>query len=169
MTIPESDALAAVDGPTCVPDEVVHLARQVRVDIAEHLLGGRPPHLVASELCVDPAEVTEVLASLGRTGTPISRRLTVEQYFRSRTRHVHGGHLLWLDRVERGLPVLHHGRRIHSALRVAWRMAHPGAPDGPLVPGCAMPLCVAPDHVIDQATLRQLAILLNDLFGDAHQ
>ncbi|MCX5239740.1 hypothetical protein OG824_31525 [Streptomyces prunicolor] len=157
------------DGQAAVPEDLAVLAPQVRVDITEHLLGGRPPHMVARELCVAPSDVTDVLRSLGRAGTSLRRRLTIEQYFRSRTRHIHGGHLLWLDHVDHGLPVLHHNRHVHSARRIAWRMTHPTDPQGPVVPGCAMPLCVAPDHVIDHATLRQLARLLHHLFGDTHQ
>lgn len=156
-------------GEDAGPDELAVLAQQVRVDIAEHLLGGRLPHIVARELRVEHDEVAGILAGLGRTGTSLRRHPTIEQHFRSRTRHVHDGHLLWLDHVDRGLPVLHHNGHVYAARRIAWRMTHPIAPVGPVVPSCAMALCVAPDHVIDLATLRQLATILHHLFGDTHQ
>ncbi|MET7746782.1 hypothetical protein [Streptomyces sp. NPDC005385] len=149
------------------PEELAVLAPHVRIDITEHLLGGRGPQVIARELDVDHSEVTDVLASLGRTGAHLRRRPTIQQRFRSRTRHIIGGHLLWLDRVESGIPVLQHDGRMYSARRIAWAMTHPGFPDGPVLPGCTATACVAPDHVIDHITRHKLAALLHQLLGDA--
>ncbi|MEV5472812.1 hypothetical protein AB0L66_10700 [Streptomyces sp. NPDC052207] len=141
------------------------VASQVRVDITEHLLGGRPPHRIARELGVELVDVTGIAGALGRTGVRLGRRLTLEQRFRSRTRHIHSGHVLWLDRAERGMPVLVHNGRVHSALRVAWSMTRTDRPIGPVTSTCAMPLCVASDHLVDVAALRRVATVLHQLLG----
>ncbi|MFE5140383.1 hypothetical protein ACFRDV_22345 [Streptomyces fagopyri] len=152
------------------PESLAVLPAQVRIDIAEHLLGGRLPNQIARELDIDPAEVTAAVAEFGAVGRWDRKRLTLEQHFRSRTRHLYGGHLLWLDRVDCGIPVLHHGGRMYSALHVAWRMANPGQhdpePAARPVPACDMPLCVALDHALDRTTHQQLATLVIELFGD---
>lgn len=158
---------AGADAAT--PEDLAVPAQTVRIDITEHLLGGRPPHVICRELGVEPSDVTDVLASLGRAGAPLRRARTVEQHFRSRTRHAPGGHLLWLGEVARGVLLLRHHGRVYSPPRIAWRMTRPGEPDGPVVPGCAIPLCVAPDCLIDRATQRRLGVVVHQLFGDTSQ
>lgn len=154
-------------GEAETPEELSVLPPHVLIDITEHLLGGRGPHLICRELDVEPADVADVLAGLGRTFTHPRFRPTIQQAFRSRTRHILGGHLLWLDRIDQGVPVLWHAGRVHSARRIAWAMTNPGRPHGPVMAGCTVPACVAPDHVIDNATRRKLAVLVHRLFGDA--
>ncbi|MFJ8006156.1 hypothetical protein [Streptomyces fagopyri] len=166
MTIPPTETLEAPG----TPESLAVLPAQVRIDIAEHLLGGRLPNQIARELEIDSAEVTAAVAEFGPVGRWDRKRLTLEQHFRSRTRHIYGGHLLWLDRVDRGIPVLHHGGRMYSALHVAWRMANPGQhepePAARPVPACDMPLCVALDHALDHATRQHLVAVLGPLLGD---
>ncbi|MGW0800328.1 hypothetical protein [Streptomyces sp. NPDC002692] len=164
-----SQPTATLDA-TGTPESLAVLPDQVRVDIAEHLLGGRLPSQIARELEVDLGEVMFVIADFGAVGRWDRHHATLEQHFRSRTRHVYGGHLLWLDRVDRGLPVLQHDGRMYSALRIAWLMANPGRKDGhpaaPLFPACDESLCVALDHTLDLVTQQQFAAVLGPLFGD---
>ncbi|MEW2164356.1 hypothetical protein AB0912_15390 [Streptomyces sp. NPDC007084] len=165
MTILARDLHAGAEAES--PEELAVLPPHVRIDITEHLLGGRPPHVICRELNVPHSDVADVLANLGRNYAPRELRPTIQQRFRSRTRHISGGHLLWLDQIDNGIPVLTHAGRVHSARRIAWAMTHPGLPDGPVLPGCSVRTCVAPDHVIDHTTRHKLAALLHELLGDA--
>ncbi|MFC8676754.1 hypothetical protein ACFUEN_29215 [Streptomyces griseorubiginosus] len=149
-----------------MPQDFQVLAPQIRLDITEHLIGARSPQQVCRELDVTLADVTDILTGLGHGRIGLRRHLTIEQYFRSRVRHIDGGHLLWLDWVERGVPVLVHGGHVYCARTVAWRMAHSTDADRPVTPGCPVPLCVAPEHSVDRPTRRTLARIVHDLFGD---
>jgi hypothetical protein len=76
-------------------------------------------------------------------------RGTLKERFEAKTRRVKGGHLMWTATVNPGgYGMIGHERKVRTAHRVAWELAHGAVPKGLCVlHRCDTPGCVAVDHL----------------------
>ncbi|NUP42356.1 MAG: hypothetical protein HOY76_36325 [Streptomyces sp.] len=126
---------------------------KIRADVAELLRAGHSNRAVARQLNVDDKAVAAARAVLGlpkaRSGrTPAS---TPEDLFWLRVKPTDDGHMEWTGYHTGGTPTLRHGRRHHSAYRLAFRIANGRDPEGYALPSCERDHCVKPGHHADRA------------------
>ena len=127
---------------------------RVRADIAEMLRAGVTDAGIVRELHVRRATVAAARAALGIPKTPGGRRAagSVEDLFWRRVQFGEDGHMTWGGyRNTTGAPGLRWGGTVHSAYRVAFRMAIGREPVGKVLPSCGFAGCVAPAHQLDRA------------------
>lgn len=122
--------------------------------VAELLHAGYGDRTIARQAGVTIASVTRLRADLGlpkaRGGT--KKAASLEDLFWRRTRDAGDGHLEWGGHRDRkGTATLHWGQTMHSALRVAYRIANGADPDGYAHTPCGYDGCIAPAHTADSA------------------
>ncbi|MER7738860.1 hypothetical protein ABTX34_11135 [Streptomyces sp. NPDC096538] len=147
---------------------------KIRADIVELLKAGHSDAAIARQLGVDrQCTVAPARAALGlpkhKPGpTPAG---TPEDLFWKRAKPTDDGHMEWTGyRTRDGVPGLRHGGRIHTACRVAFRIANGRDPEGNVRPGCGRDGCVAPACQTDRLTraeARKVDALYGAIFGTA--
>ncbi|MGA5330980.1 hypothetical protein ACPCJT_20345 [Streptomyces griseoincarnatus] len=144
---------------------------KIRADVAELLKAGLSDTAIARQLGVDrECTVAPARAALGlpkhKPGrTPAS---TPEDLFWRRVRPLDDGHMEWTGTRTNGVPTLRHGGRVHTAYRVAFRIANGREPEGQAKPGCGRDGCVAPACQTDRITraeARKVDALYGAIFG----
>jgi len=82
----------------------------------------------------------------------------------ARTVPADGGHLMWAGRA-RPTPVLRFGGRELSAARIAFLLGVGREPVGPVMAGCGVEHCVAPEHVDDTVRRQRDRVSLRLVLG----
>lgn len=145
----------------------------IRADVAEMLRAGVTDISIVRELHVRRATVAATRAALGIPKTPGGQpaAATVEDLFWQRVQIGEDGHMTWGGyRNTSGAPGLRWGGTVHSAYRVAFRIANGREPDGYAKPSCGRDGCVAPACQRDRpgrAEERRLERLYAGIFGGA--
>lgn len=124
---------------------------KVRTDIAELLCAGLPNETIATQLHCCRKTVAAARAALRLPNTPPgSRGRPLADLIAARTEAVEGGHVRWTGHVTDGTPVLNYQGTPRSAARLVFLLRYGREPIGNVLPGCAHPGCVAPDHIEDR-------------------
>lgn len=77
-----------------------------------------------------------------------------------------GGHLIWTGAVDNSsTPVFTHANTIYPALRVAWVLHYPTAPEGIVRSSCSVRLCVAGRCLTDAAARQREHLVLAAILG----
>ena len=145
----------------------------IRGDVRELLLAGHTNREISRRLNVDPSVPARARTLLGLpTSKPGPRpAATVEDLFWRRAKPTRDGHMTGTGyHVNSNVPALRHGGRIHTAYRVAFRIANGRDPEGHAKPGCSVDGCVAPACQTDRATRaeeRKIDRLHAAIFGGA--
>jgi hypothetical protein len=129
--------------------------------ITELLHAGVSNHDIAREVGVNHRTIAAIRADLrlpdART---IKGSASPEDLFWRRTRPDGDGHLLWTGHHNStGAAVVHAAGRMYTAGRIAFRIRWGREPIGRVKAGCAVPRCVHPRHVEDQAMRDQYAAI----------
>lgn len=126
---------------------------RVRADVAELLRAGLSNQAIARQLGVDPVKtVARARAALGlpNVKSGIKPAATTEDLFWRRVKPTDDDHMEWTGPTQGGTPILRHGGRIHTAYRIAYRIANGRDPEGNVYPSCVREHCVKPGHHADR-------------------
>lgn len=143
----------------------------IRGDVRELVLAGHTNAEIARRLGVDPSTPARARTVLGLPQPRPGKRAAAspEDLFWRRVRVRRDGHMEWTGyRDKTGVSGLRHGGRIHTAYRVAFRIAHGREPEGHVRPGCDRDGCVAPACQTDRVTraeARKVDRLYAAIFG----
>ena len=146
--------------------------KYIRGDVRELLLAGHTNAEIARSLGVDPSTPARARAYLGLPQRKPGRQAaaTAEDLFWRRVKPATGGHMEWTGYRANGVPALRHGGRIHTAYRLAFRIANGREADGNVRPGCDRDGCVAPACQTDRASraeARKVDRLYGAIFGES--
>lgn len=145
---------------------------QLRNDIVELLRAGASDRAIGQQLHCDPRIVSATRAALGLPKSKSGRKpaASIAELFYARTEPVDGGHLRWTGyRNDHGVPALRYSRRTYSAYATAFRIKTGRDPVGNVIPQCAYPGCVHPDHVDDRPAREHNRSAYSAIFGEADQ
>lgn len=139
----------------------------VRPDIAELLHAGYSDSAIARQLHLDNRTVSAARTELGlpKAKSGPKAAATPEDLFWRRAKPTTDGHMDWGGyHTNTGTPAVRHGGRIHTAYRLAFRIANGREPDGYALPNCGHDGCVKPGHHEDRV-MREQEQNLNHLYG----
>lgn len=145
----------------------------VRADIAELLNAGHSDAAIYRQLHVDRKTAAKARAELGlpKAKSGYKAAATAEDLFWRRTKPTGDGHIEWAGyRTSDGTPALRHRGRVHTAYRLAFRIANGRDPEGYVLPSCGHEGCVKPGHHSDRAGREQeqrVDSLYAAIFGEA--
>jgi hypothetical protein len=137
-----------------------------RLAIIRLLQEGHSNREIARRLGGKRERIARIRAELGMPRYQQGSRLTLEQAWVRHARPVAGGHMRWTGGVRGCTPNLVHGKRNHSARRIAFRLGHGREPVGRVLPGCGHTWCVAPEHATD-TVVRRADHAFDAIFGRA--
>ncbi|WP_327671885.1 MULTISPECIES: hypothetical protein [unclassified Streptomyces] len=142
----------------------------IRPDVAELLHAGLSNRAIARELGVDAdTTVRDARTALGIAKARRGRRAaeSVEDLYWLRAQPVDDGHILWTGhRNHDGTALVRHGGKLHTALRVAFRIKHGREPEGHVTPTCDRDGCVAPGHTQDRIIRKRTETTFAAIFGE---
>ncbi|MFZ3556436.1 MULTISPECIES: hypothetical protein [unclassified Streptomyces] len=142
----------------------------VRPDVAELLRAGLSNRAIARELNVDAdTTVRNARTALGIAKARRGKRAasSVEDLFWRRTQPVDDGHILWTGYRDKhcDTALVRHGGKLHTALRVAFRIKHGREPEGHVTLTCDRDGCVAPGHTQDRLIRSRTEATFAAIFG----
>ena len=143
---------------------------RLRADVVQLLHQGGTNLGIARATGAAPKTVARHRRALGIAPTPFGHPTgsTTKSRFDARTQALPGGHMRWTGAVNsRGTPTVRYAGRSRTGGRMAFFLRWGREPIGTVLPGCDMPQCVAPDHVLDQPMRDRLATTFTAIFGEA--
>jgi hypothetical protein len=144
----------------------------IRADVAELLHAGHSDAAIARQLHVDKTTAAKARAALGlpKAKSGIKGAATPEDLFWKHVKPTDDGHMEWTSFYIGTTPGLRHGRKNHTAYRIAFRIANGREPEGHALPNCGRDHCVKPGHHSDRADRereRRVDALYTGIFGGA--
>ena len=145
---------------------------KVRADIAELLRAGLPDRTIARQLHVDHTTVAAARRALRlpKHTSGVKAAATPEDLFWRRVKPTDDDHMEWTGYHTGGTPCLRHGGTVHTAYRIAYRIATGRDPQGYALPSCGRDHCVKPGHHADRADRareKRVDALYASIFGQS--
>lgn len=140
----------------------------VRSDVADLLHQGLSDSAISRRLHCDAKAVSRARAALGLPKAKSGYRAaeSVIDLFHARTEAVDDGHLRWTGYTSKaGQAGVRYAGRVHTALRIAFRIQYEREPVGHCSTDCGMAGCVAPAHVEDDTTRTRTRATYASLIG----
>lgn len=144
----------------------------IRGDVRELLHAGLSDTEIARQLGIDKSTSARARAALGLPKPKRGKRpaATPEDLFWKRVKPSRGGHMEWTGYAHGGTPSLRHGGQLHTAYRLAFRIANGRDPEGYALPACGREHCVKPGHHADRADRereKRVDALYAGIFGES--